>query len=421
MKRNLLWVLLLLSMSSMLAGCSNNSNNAGNKNKTQESIVEESAAPKYEIPNVVGCTEQKAKAQLDKIGVKYQIFDDDYSTKYKKGLIYNQSVVGATDNDTIMLYRSKGLSYYIDSLNGKQYKDIKKQLKKFKIDIDYTYSTDYGKGKVVNCSFSGTEMHKGESGSLTLSNGKYSEKKVVGVDVNKAKKQFPGAKFKIKYKRSSAKKNKVLSYKVGSSTNKDKVPVTLTLSNAMIVKVPNVVGKSEDEAVRIMNKKGIKFDILNRYRDLTSKPTEAESIVEDQSGVGKRSRNETVILAVEKPAITISSMAVIVGAYGQVDTKIELKNESNRSISSVTFMVAYYNRAGEKVNTYNCSLKYVGPLSEGSWDESYWDGVLFDETTAAIKPLSATVKFMTGDTQTITFQGMFWHTSDYAGGSTLRD
>ena len=56
----------------MLAGCSNNSNNAdNNKNETQESIVEESAAPKYEIPNVVGCTEQKAKAQLDKIGVKY--------------------------------------------------------------------------------------------------------------------------------------------------------------------------------------------------------------------------------------------------------------------------------------------------------------------------------------------------------------
>lgn len=416
MKKNLLLMMMLLCVG-MLTGCSGNSKTTDNEEKKQEKTVTETAAPKYNIPNVRGCTAKEAKKKLDKIGIKYEICDDGYSAKYKKGLIYDQSVRGATNEDKITLSRSKGLLYQIGSLKGKKYKNVKKKLKLFKIDFDYTYASEYGKGRIVDDNISGTQMHKGERGSLTLSNGKYVEKKAVGADVNRAKQQFPGAKFKIKYKLSTAKKNKVLSCGVGFSSNKNKVPVTLTLSNAMLVKVPNMIGKSEDKAIEIMRKKGINYEILNRYYDITSDPTKNGGIVTQQGGHGKRNRKKKVRLVVVKPAITISQIHIDSSMDTMRDMGIQFRNETEKDIATVKFNFSYYNRVGEKMGDY--ATKYVGPLSAYNWEESSWQEIMDGESIGAVKPLSATVKFMTGATQTITFKNTFWHTNDYAGGNML--
>lgn len=416
MKKNLFLMMLLLYVC-MLTGCSGNSNTTNDGSQKQEKTVMETVAPKYNIPNVRGCTVREAKKKLDKIGIKYEICDDGYSVKYKKGLIYDQSILGATDNDMVTLSRSKGLLYRIDSLIGKKYKNVKNKLKLFKIDFDYTYSSQYGKGRIVDDSISDTEMHKGERGSLTLSNGKYTEKKVIGVDVDKAKQQFPGAKFKIKYKISSAKKDKVLSYGVGFSTNRNKVPVTLTLSNAMLVNVPNMIGKSEDKAIQIMNKKGINYKILKRYYDITADPTKNGGIVTQQGGDGKRNRKKKVTLVVVKPAITISNIRIDSSMDDIRNMGIQFRNETEKDIAAIKFNFSYYNRVGEKIGDY--ASKYVGPLSAYNWEESSWEEVMYGESIGAVKPRSATVKFMTGATQTITFKNTFWYTNDYAGGNRL--
>ena len=127
--------MMMLLCVGMLTGCSGNSKTTDNEEKKQEKTVTETAAPKYNIPNVRGCTAKEAKKKLDKIGIKYEICNDGYSAKYKKGLIYDQSVRGATNEDKITLSRSKGLLYQIGSLKGKKYKNVKKKLKLFKIDF----------------------------------------------------------------------------------------------------------------------------------------------------------------------------------------------------------------------------------------------------------------------------------------------
>ena len=413
------FILAIIFCVDILSGCSQHKERA-----KQEQV---SAEPeKHTIPDVIGMPVEKAKQTLDQNGIKYEIEAGQYHEKYDKDVIYEQSSTGVFSGSPVILKMSLGLEYTIENFQGQKYEKVKNKLKLFKKNLAYTYSTRYKKGVVISSDFIGGTFHKGERGTVTISNGKYSKKKVKGNNVETAKKQFPGAKFKIKYKLSTARRGKVLSYSVGESNKKGSVPVNLVVSDGRAVKVPDVTNKTESDAVNILIDKGISYDIKYVYRDINSNPTISDGEVVSQSKKGKLNRNKTVKLTISKPAITISKMNLTLDYAGNANTQIYFSNTSEETISSIRFFVAYYARVGEKAysgatDEYIGDLKYVGPLYGYQEETVMWDCVISNNATAAVKPLYADVKFMNGAKQRITFSGIFWHTSDYAGGNSLPD
>lgn len=406
--------LMLLCLLMCFTSCSKKKTEEDSKQSTSTEEVK-----KYSIPNVVGMTSDKAKELLDKAGIEYKIQEEYYNQKYDKGIVYQQSAVGESDVASVELQISKGLTYTIDNLSGKKYKDIKKKLKLFKKIKEYSFSEEYGEGVVMYSTFSNATVCKGDSGEITISMGKYSDKNVKGKNVESAKKQFPNAKFKVKYKLSSASRGAVLSYSVGESDSKNKIPVTFVVSDGLLARVPDLTGKSESKAKKILDKKGVKYNVEYCYYNIKSKPISSKGTVYDQSKKGKINKRKAITLTVNKPAITISGMTIDFNDFDGVNTKISFINESNKAIASIDFCVAYYNRVGQKVD--EASLNYVGPLYEYGEETASWEAAFYNRATAAEKPKYADIKFMDGRKQRIVFSGIFWHTSEYVGSSYLPD
>lgn len=413
-KRNKWAILVVLFCMTLLLGCTNQGK-------------EEAEEKTYDIPNVVGLSAKEAEEMMKEHHIECTVVEEDYSEEYKKGIIYEQSAVGESDDPQVNLKMSKGLGYRIADLSGKRYKDVKKELKRFKKKFYYTYSSDLAKGVVIESDFSGGLFHKGQKGSITLSNGKYSVNKVKGKNMEAAERQFPGAKFKIKYKFSQEERGKVLDFAVGESESKSGIPVKLVLSDGMAVKIPKVTGKSESKAIRILNKKGVQCRIRYVYEDIISDPTVSNGKVVAQSKKGVVNKSKPITLRVNKPAIVINEMNFHVDQYdfGNVNLTMDFANESDKAIGSIEFSVACYDRVGDKAygrwNDNIMDMKYTGPLYPDGWDQRTAKDILYDSTVAAVKPLYAEIKFMDKTSQKITFEGRFWHNSEYAGDNYLPD
>ena len=65
-------------------------------------------------------------------------------------------------------------------------------------------------------------------------------------------------------------------------------------------------------------------------------------------------------------------------------------------------------------NTY--SLKITGPINANEKDTRYWDPVIYNASTAAIKPLKIEIEFTDGTKQTIVCTGRYWYSGSYYGG-----
>lgn len=415
-QKNLFICLIALFTICLFCACSNSNESSSDQSSLPATPT---PVPEYNIPKVVGLAKKDAESELKKLNIPYEIVEEKYDFHYKKGVIYEQSAFGSTQTEMVTLYCSRGLCYRTSKQEGKKLSSLKKELKPFHVSYHYTYSKKYGKDRIIESYLSNGVYYEGEDGSITVSNGKYSPKKVKGKNMYTAKKQFPGAKFKIKYKFNTAQRGTVLNYSVGTSDKKGKVPVTFTVSDGKAVIVPDVTGQSEVDATSKLIKKGIRYKIEYEYRDITSDPTEIANEVTFQNKSGKMNKNKTVKLTVNCSSITISSMGLRKDIADGVISTIEFNNETDKTISSIVFSVSFYDRVGDKYGGYD--LKYVGPLYSWGYDENSWGPIYYDSAAAAQMPTAATVKFMDGSVQNITFEGRYWHTSEYAGGSSLSE
>lgn len=413
MRNKIIYVMLVFVVNMcVLSGCSGDDS----QSTPEAPVASEEVKPTYDVPDVTGLTESKAKKTLDKSGIEYVVEDGRYSNSCKKGEILEQSAVGQTTEVPIVLKRCMGREYRIEDLEGKQYSKVKKKLKPFKKYFNYTYSTKYKAGEIIFSDFSSKYLyHDGDAGNITISLGKYNKKAIKNNYFSNIKSQFPGAKFKVKYKLSTAGRDKVLSYKVGKASKKNKVPVSLVLSNGLGINVPNLIDEVEYEACRKLDDKGIKYTIKYIYKNMEMDPTCCAGNVTFQSKKGKINRNRTVKLTINKPAITISQMGITKNYADGVCTNIEFCNETDKTIASVVFDVAYLDRVGDKASDCDYSLKYVGPLYGYDYVEEKWGPAFYNEATAALKPIKAKIKFMDGSTQNLDFTGRYWYMSDYAG------
>lgn len=119
---------------------------------------------------------------------------------------------------------------------------------------------------------------------------------------------------------------------------------------------------------------------------------------------------------------TIEGLDFDINSVGGVEVDIEFKNRSNKQIAYVYFTLKFYDRMGnaaycEIQHTHTQRLQYTGPINAGSRKTGYWDPLIYNFSTAAVKPLTIEIEYTDGTKITITSDGRYWYSGDFYGGS----
>ena len=119
--------------------------------------------------------------------------------------------------------------------------------------------------------------------------------------------------------------------------------------------------------------------------------------------------------------LTIQQIDWEINSAEGVEPSITCTNHTNKQIAYLYFTLKFYDRMG---NPAYCSirhehtrrLKVTGPINAGENDTYYWDPIIYNGSTAAIKPLKIEIEFTDGTKQTINCTGRYWHSKSYYGG-----
>lgn len=338
------------------------------------------------IPDVKGMTVQQAKATLKGVSEKFTISVktiDMNDESIPDNTVYDCSVEGQPRSDsTITLYAKGGtIKKFPDMLNmtqeeaGKIITDCG-----MKYELEERYSDTFEKGRVINFSSKTYVTGKVETYTLTVSKGKDPRMNIPEVAINK--------------------------------------------------KMDEGVDAYLYKAIKQLEAAGCKVKVEYTYNYITDDITawEPEKYVSiKQSKVGRvEETSPTVVLTVNKPSIKIDSMSTKVNSVGGVDTTVWMTNLSNKQIKKIYIEVAYYDRVGDKAyctvrDRYIAKLEYTGPLNAGeSTGKQVCLAVIYNSNTAVVQPRSAEIIFSDGTKQTLTYNGGYWYTDAFYGG-TLDD
>lgn len=120
--------------------------------------------------------------------------------------------------------------------------------------------------------------------------------------------------------------------------------------------------------------------------------------------------------------LTIEQIDWDINSAAGVEPSITFTNHTNKQIAYIYFTLKFYDRMG---NPAYCSirsehtrrLKVTGPINAGENDTRYWDPIIYNASTAAIKPLKIEIEFTDGTKQTIVCsEGIYWYSNSYYGG-----
>lgn len=381
------------------------------------------------VPNLVNKEIEDAKALLDKQGIEYEIVynrTDDYD----KDIVYDQSIKAHSKNngDVITLNVSKGKKIIMPDVVGKTEEEADKLLNNVEIIKNYKYTDDVEKGIVISASrLSGQEIYTDYQVQVNISKGKYkSVPNVIGKSMDEAIAVLSdeGLSYIIEEKFSARfKEGDVTDYTPFKYGDAAETTITLFVSKGGGVSVPNVQYKNLADAKKILDEANLEYSVKYTYDDLTTDPTcEKENKVKGQSATGVVESVDKITLYVNEPAITIKQINFDINYVGGVDTYITFQNISDKQIAYVDFEVQYYDRMGKPAkcsirNSSVMNLNYTGPLNAGKTASNiYWDAVIYDASTGAIKPKAATITFEDGSKQKLTYDGTYWYANGYYGG-----
>lgn len=227
------------------------------------------------VPPVLSKTEKQARDQLANAGLDVGQVKHEYSDIVKRGtVISTDPEIGARirDNDSVTLTISNGPeTVKVPDLKGFALFKAKEVLKDDGLAagmVTREFSEDVAKGFVISTDPSaGTKRHAGSAIAITVSKGSPVEvPEVTGASVEDATSELESSGLKVK----------IASEKVNSEFDKGQVAeqspgagrelaagdtVTLTISKGPeMVKVPDVVGDSVDDAKKALEDAGFKVD-----------------------------------------------------------------------------------------------------------------------------------------------------------------
>lgn len=171
---------------------------------------------------------------------------------------------------------------------------------------------------------------------------------------------------------------------------------------------------------------GINYTIEYLSEDVEADCLYSSAMVTSQSDYGIVDASKRITLYVSQPAISIQEISIDVNSANGVEPSITFTNHTDKQIAYIYFTIKFYDRMGSPAycsirDTHTRRLKVTGPINAGEQDTRYWDPVIYNGATAAMKPLKIEIEFTDGSKQTITcINGRYWYMGSYYGGE-LKD
>lgn len=313
------------------------------------------------LPNFNGMDISEAKKLCADMEIGYEI-KYDYTKDYSKDIVYDQSVTAGTkmkQDMKVILDVSRGKIYTVPEIVGKKYDDIKSELEGLEVKLSYEYSDKNEKGIVDSISKKeGTEIKENEELRVVVSKGL--TMKVPDV-IRKTKEEAIqilediGLKVIVKEEIRETEKGIVYDYTPKEYGEKGET-ITICVSKGG-VNVPNVNALSLNAAKKLLEEKGFKVNITYQYDDMdyVNVTEESDYKIVDQSVKGLVETAGNITLFVSKPAVVITKLTWEVNSVGGVDTYITCKNVSDKQIAYINYDIQYYDRMGKKAE---CEIKH---------------------------------------------------------------
>lgn len=223
------------------------------------SIILKNASPKdVQIPELVGLTEQEAKAKVEELKLVYEKISEEYNSEYEAGQIFEQSPTYSEnykikENTTISVKVSKGTeTTIVPKVAGMTYDEAVSALeeKKLKAEKIEETSKEIKEGIVISQEVeANTTVNAGDTIKLHVSIGtgipQVVMPYVVGKTETDAKATLEGKNLKVnvEYREDTSKNNgEVLSQSIESGSNIDEeTEVTITVNKLAVTKSTNLI------------------------------------------------------------------------------------------------------------------------------------------------------------------------------------
>ena len=119
--------------------------------------------------------------------------------------------------------------------------------------------------------------------------------------------------------------------------------------------------------------------------------------------------------------LTIEQIDWDINSAEGVEPSITCTNHTNKQIAYVYITLKFYDRMGKPAycsirHEHTRILKITGPINAGDKDTYYWDPIIYNGSTAAVKPIKIEIEFTDGTRQTINCTGRYWYSNSYYGG-----
>ncbi|MBO5461293.1 MAG: Stk1 family PASTA domain-containing Ser/Thr kinase [Ruminococcus sp.] len=257
--------------------------NAAGIFKSVPGLVTEEEETQVTVPNVIGMTEDEAKAALNKEGLGYDVEGRETSDKYAKGEIMGQSVDANKKVD-------KNTTIYVTISLGEEVKKVsipdvvemdedkaKKALddKKLVVTTDYKFDSNVESGKVISTDpAAGTEVDEGTKVKMYVSKG--SEKVKVPNVVNKssssAQQAITAEGLNVTVTEDYSDKVEagyVISQNPDGGSKVEKgatVNIVVSLGpKTVMADVPHVVGDNKSQAEQEIRSAGLEVNVVEEY------------------------------------------------------------------------------------------------------------------------------------------------------------
>lgn len=254
-------------------------------------LVETEIKSQVSVPDLVGMTEEEAKAALAKKNLGYHVSDNKPSDKYEKGIIMSQETAAKTKvdkNTQINVVLSSGKQakdVTIPDVTGLSEADAQSMLQDANLIVDSqpAYNDDVEKGKVISTDpVSGATVKEGSKVTMTVSLGaeKATVPNIVGMASGDADAALAAAGLATgtvteDYSRDYA-LGSVMSQKTGADKKVNKgTAVDYVISKGPkieMVTVPNLSNKTESAAIQALTSAGLVVgNVTSEYNSTVSK------------------------------------------------------------------------------------------------------------------------------------------------------
>lgn len=293
----------------------------------------------------------KASTWLKRFAIKYDIeyvYDDNVQ---KGNVIETDTEVGTMvgKNSTVKLKVSRGSKIEVPKLVGKPEKEVTEWIINNKLKVNYkdAYSSEYEKGIVSYSSLNeGDIVESGTLIEITISKGALRLEEFNSVnDLEEWANQY-NVKLNVKREFSDSVENgKIISSskKAGEIIKEDEViEITISLGKAYVI--PNVVGKTKDEASKQCNNSGITCSFVYSY---SNNVENGRVIKQSKSSGSKVAKGAVLTVTVSKgkePVVQKKTYEVYVKQTWQVsgsyqescnNIKANLRSETENKVNFV--------------------------------------------------------------------------------------